>query len=69
MAEKNGSAGRGHLLFLWSPDGYRLREVEGEAPPVGSELADDGHELVVTRIGPSPLPGDYRPCAYTTGKH
>jgi hypothetical protein len=67
--EDNGGAPRRYLLFAWSPAGYALRERTGEPLPVGSELTDDGHQLVVTKVGPSPLPGDDRPCAYTTGKH
>jgi hypothetical protein len=58
-----------HLLFVWSPGGWELREVEGDPPAVGSELTVAGRELVVTKIGPSPLPADPRPCAYTAGKH
>jgi len=69
MADGNGHSGRGYVLFLWSPFGYRLEEREGEPPPVGAELEDDGRELVVTKVGPSPLPGDSRPCAFTTGRH
>jgi hypothetical protein len=61
-------AGRGgHVLFLWSPTGYTLRDGEGDPPPVGGELEHSGRVLVVARIGPSPLPGDARPCAYTVG--
>jgi hypothetical protein len=66
--ETNGGAGRQYLLFAWSPAGYELREREGEPPEVGSELDDEGRRLVVTKIGPSPLPGDARPCAYTSGR-
>jgi hypothetical protein len=69
MADENGHAGRGYVLFLWSPSGYRLLELDGDPPAVGAELEDDGHLLVVTKIGASPLPGDSRPCAYTTGRH
>jgi hypothetical protein len=58
----------GHVLFLWSPTGYTLREAEGEPPPVGRELEHGGRVLVVTHIGASPLPGDPRPCAYAVGK-
>jgi len=58
----------GYTLFLWSPTGYTLREAEGDPPPVGRELEDDGRVLVVTKVGASPLPGDARPCAYTVGK-
>jgi hypothetical protein len=65
MSEQNGSGRRGYLLFVWSPSGYTLRELEGEPPRVGDEL-DDG--LVVTKVGPSPVPGDTRPCVYSLGR-
>jgi hypothetical protein len=58
----------GHVIFLWSPTGYTLREAEGEPPGVGQELEEGERTLVVTKIGASPLPGDPRPCAYTVGK-
>jgi hypothetical protein len=67
--ETNGGAGRRYLLFAWSPAGYELREREGEPPEVGSELDDDGRQLIVTKIGPSPLPGDARRCAFTSGRY
>ena len=59
MASKNG-----YLLFVWKPSGYELREVEGDVPAVGAEVEQDGQKLQVTKIAPSPLPGDQRPCAY-----
>jgi hypothetical protein len=68
MADGNGAAGREYVLFAWSPSGYRLHERAGEPPVVGAELEEDGQELVVTKVGPSPLPGDSRPCAFTTGR-
>jgi hypothetical protein len=67
MAEQNGGGGNGYLLFVWSPTGYRLRDCEGEPPPVGHELEDGDRKLVVTKLGASPLPGDTRPCAYSIG--
>jgi hypothetical protein len=54
----------GHLLFVWTTSGYELREQEGEVPAVGSEIDTDGRTLVVTKVGPSPLPRDARLCAY-----
>jgi hypothetical protein len=54
----------GHLLFVWKPTGYELREAEGEVPTVGSEVEQDGTTLRVTKVAPSPLPGDARQCAY-----
>jgi hypothetical protein len=54
-----------HLLFVWTPAGYRLEEREGEPPAVGAEVELNGEQRQrVTKIGPSPLPGDDRPCAY-----
>jgi len=54
----------GHLLFIWKTSGYELREQDGDVPSVGSEIEQDGQRLVVTKVGPSPLPGDTRACAY-----
>jgi hypothetical protein len=54
----------GHVLFVWSPSGYALLARAGEPPPVGSEVGVSGGRLVVVKIGPSPLPGDRRRCAY-----
>ncbi len=68
MPDENGAVRRGHVLFAWSPRGYALRERDGDPPEVGTELVDEGHLLVVTRVGPSPLPGDQRPCAFTSGR-
>jgi hypothetical protein len=53
-----------YLLFVWKPSGYELREVDGDVPSVGSEVDQDGERLRVTKVAPSPLPGDPRPCAY-----
>jgi hypothetical protein len=53
-----------YLLFVWKPTGYELREREGELPAVGAVLDEEEGRMLVTRIGPSPLPGDDRRCAY-----
>jgi hypothetical protein len=56
-----------HLLFISKPTGYELVEREGEPPAVGSEVELDegaGGRFVVSKIAPSPLPQDDRPCAY-----
>lgn len=53
-----------HLLFVWGPAGYELREQDGEPPAVGAEVEQDGRTMRVTKVAPSPLPGDDRPCAY-----
>ena len=55
----------GHLLFLSKPTGYELRERDGDAPAVGSRIElDEGTSYWVSRVGPSPRPGDTRQCAY-----
>jgi hypothetical protein len=59
-----GHAHAGHVLFVWSPSGYTLLGRAGAPPPVGSEVGVSGGLRVVTKIGPSPLPGDRRPCAF-----
>jgi hypothetical protein len=56
----------GYLLFVWSPAGYTLREMEGDPPQLGAELEDG--KLVVNKIGISPLPGDMRQCVFSVGK-
>jgi hypothetical protein len=54
----------GHLLFVSKPSGYELREQDGDAPQLGSSVEQDGETLRVTKLAPSPLPGDRRQCAY-----
>ena len=53
-----------HLVFVWKPSGYELRERDGDAPPVGDEVEEDGKRMRVTKVAPSPLPRDDRRCAY-----
>jgi hypothetical protein len=53
-----------YLLFVSKPTGYELRERDGELPQVGTVLDEEEGRMMVTRIGPSPLPGDNRRCAY-----
>ena len=65
MADENGGAPRGYLLFLSSPTGYTLKELEGEPPTVGAEVAEG---VVVTKVGLSPYPRDSRVCVYAMGK-
>jgi hypothetical protein len=60
--DENGR--RGYLVFVWSPSGYRLKERSGEVPEVGTAVEDAEGTFKVTKIAPSPLPGDRRPCAY-----
>jgi hypothetical protein len=53
-----------HLLFVWKTTGYELVEQDGEAPAVGAEVEVEGKQFHVTKLAPSPLPGDKRACAY-----
>jgi hypothetical protein len=57
----------GYLLFVWKTTGYELREQDGDVPSVGAEVEADGQTMRVTKIAPSPLPGDRRQCAYLVG--
>jgi hypothetical protein len=56
----------GHVLFVSKPTGYELMTREGDPPAVGSVVELGGHEgrWFVSRLSPSPLPQDKRPCAY-----
>lgn len=56
-----------HLLFVWTPTGYELREREGEPPSVGEQVDVDEKHVWITKVGVSPLPGDDRACAYSLG--
>ena len=56
----------GCVAFAPTAAGYRLVEIAGIPPEIGStiELGEIDGPLVVTRYGRSPLPLDSRPCAY-----
>ena len=43
---------------------YRLVEVDRPGLEPGDSLEIDEEEYLVGRVGPSPLPGDGRRCAY-----
>jgi hypothetical protein len=58
------SDAEGHVLFVWSTTGYELRERDGDPPAVGDRIEESGAQLVVSKVGASPLPGDRRRCAY-----
>ena len=53
-----------YLVFVWKPTGYELHEREGEVPAPGDEVEENGSRLAVSKVAPSPLPGDTRRCAY-----
>ena len=54
------------LLRRTSPDLLPAREpgVDGDVPGVGDEVEEGEERLSVTKVAPSPLPGDSRRCAY-----
>ena len=56
-----------YLVFVWKPTGYELREREGTPPEVGAEVEEDEGLLRVSKVAPSPLPGDPRACVYLLG--
>jgi flavin reductase (DIM6/NTAB) family NADH-FMN oxidoreductase RutF len=53
-----------HLVFVWSPAGYTLEARPGEPPRRGAAVDEGDRSQRVTKVAPSPLPGDARPCAY-----
>jgi hypothetical protein len=57
-------AANGYLLFVSKPTGYELRQREGEPPAVGDVIEEEDATLRVSKLAPSPLPGDARRCAY-----
>jgi hypothetical protein len=67
MTDENGyqEGGSSYVLFVWSPSGWTLQEREGQPPGVGATIENGDTLLRVSKIGPSPLPGDRRRCAFT----
>jgi hypothetical protein len=57
-------AADGWVAFAHSPDGYRLLLLEGSPPIRNATVELEGGHFVVLRLGPSPLPGDRRRCAF-----
>ena len=54
----------GALLFVTTPSGYRLVEPGGGIPARGDRVQLAEGSFRVLRLGPSPLPGDRRRCAF-----
>ncbi|MDH4101979.1 MAG: hypothetical protein OEW52_08360 [Thermoleophilia bacterium] len=54
----------GYLFFVWAPTGYTIVERTGSPPRPGAEVEDGERRYLVSKIAPSPLPGDRRPCVY-----
>jgi flavin reductase (DIM6/NTAB) family NADH-FMN oxidoreductase RutF len=53
-----------HLVFRWSPTGYTLDVLPGEAPAPGVTVSTGERRYRVYKVAPSPLPGDPRTCVY-----
>ena len=58
-------ASDGYLLFVSKPTGYELRERDGDLPAVGDVIEEEDGRLRVSKVAPSPLPGDSRRCVYS----
>lgn len=67
-AESSSQDGAGtHVLFIWHASGYQLLSREGRVPEAGAEITlgeHGGGRYLVSKVGPSPLPGDSRRCAF-----
>ena len=54
-----------HVELVFVPGvRYRLTEIDPASLTPGSPFTHEDEEFLVGRIGPSPLPGDRRRCAY-----
>jgi hypothetical protein len=60
------SSDPGHLLYIWSPTGYRLEPKAGPPPARGTMVELPEGSYAVQKVGASPLPEDHRPCAFLT---
>jgi hypothetical protein len=56
------------VAFVASAHGYRLHEGPGQLPAVGTTIELEQVPYRVLKVGPSPLPGDARRCAFLTGE-
>lgn len=67
-ARSSGQDGTGtHVLFIGHASGYQLLSREGRVPEAGTEITLSEHgggRYLVSKVGPSPLPGDARRCAF-----
>jgi hypothetical protein len=53
-----------HVVFLQTGAGYTLVPADGPPPEPGTRLELEQRDYVVLKLGPSPFPGDDRPCAF-----
>ena len=64
VADNPEPAADGWVALVASPEGYRLLQREGAPPARHGTLELEGVSYCVLRLGPSPLPGDRRRCAF-----
>lgn len=66
--ESSSQDGAGtHVLFIWHSSGYQLQARGGPVPEAETEISLSEHgggRYLVSKVGPSPLPGDTRRCAF-----
>ena len=55
------SDGNGYVLFVWSPAGYTLREMDGDLPEVGHRWDEDGLTLADQQDRRLPPPRRHAP--------
>jgi hypothetical protein len=65
-AQRDRRSAARHLLFVSTSRGYALVEQEGPPPSLGQgiEVPEQPDSFRVAKLGPSPLPNDWRICAY-----
>ncbi|HZR93591.1 MAG TPA: hypothetical protein VFA44_14420 [Gaiellaceae bacterium] len=63
-AVSDEAEGDAFVLFVPTPAGYSLLTRTGPLPGIGDEIGVSGGNLVVVKVGSSPLPGDPRRCVY-----
>jgi hypothetical protein len=58
----------GWVVYVWSANGYRLEDRDGDAPRPGELVTIGDTRYEVESVGSSPLPGDHRPCAFVIAR-
>jgi hypothetical protein len=53
-----------HLRFVLRSGGYTVTPCDGAPPEPGQRIEVDGEQFTVAKVGPSPMVGDQRSCAY-----
>ena len=68
LNQHNPEPADGWVAFVHSPDGYRLLQRDGPPPALGAAVELDDGAFLVLSLGPSPLPGDRRRCAFVESR-